>query len=180
MVAPFAQQVQNGHFLNQTIWNYYFETGTDKLTPAGMEKLDSLARVRPGPDPRLYVQTARDLLVTADNPDKIVAAAHRPGREAGGGHPEVPGTHPTSGGPVAYEVYVHDPPTPGIIAEAPAGAYRGSLARLPRRHQRRRRASAALGTGGGGNLTVAPVVGDGGPAARPAAVRRRRGRRRRP
>src|SRR5262245_49955435 len=31
VLAPFAQQVHNGHVLNQTIWNYYFEAGSDKL-----------------------------------------------------------------------------------------------------------------------------------------------------
>src|SRR5436305_105569 len=47
VLAPFAQQVYNGHVLNQTIYNWYFEAGTDKLTPAGIEKLNSIARTRP-------------------------------------------------------------------------------------------------------------------------------------
>ena len=46
--------------------NYYFEFGTDVLTPAGMEKLLSLTRVRPAPDPKLYIQTARDLPANLD------------------------------------------------------------------------------------------------------------------
>src|ERR1700741_807053 len=41
VIAPFAQQFHNGYVLNQTLWNYYFEAGTDKLTPAAMEKLES-------------------------------------------------------------------------------------------------------------------------------------------
>src|SRR5262245_48496279 len=45
VLQPFGQQVHNGYVMNQTIWNYYFEAGTDKLTAAGAEKLDSLARV---------------------------------------------------------------------------------------------------------------------------------------
>jgi hypothetical protein len=35
VVYPFAQQVHNGHVLNQTIWNWYFEAGSDKLNQAG-------------------------------------------------------------------------------------------------------------------------------------------------
>ena len=31
VVAPFAQQAATGHFLNQTIWNFYFEPGSDRL-----------------------------------------------------------------------------------------------------------------------------------------------------
>ncbi len=60
VIAPFAQQVNNGYVLNQTLWNYYFEAGSDKLTPAGLEKLDSLVRSQPT-DSKLYIQTARDL-----------------------------------------------------------------------------------------------------------------------
>lgn len=160
VVAPFAQQVQNGHFLNQTIWIYYFETGTDKLTPAGMEKLDSLARVRPGPDPKLYVQASRDLLVTADNTDKIVALRTDLDAKRAAAIQKYMGTHPTFGAAVAYEVYVHDAPTPGIIGEASAGAYRGSL--LGYRGGISGAAGiGALGTGGSTNLTVAPVINNG-------------------
>ena len=64
MLAPFAAQVNNGQVLNQTVWNWYFETGTDKLTPAGRTKLDSIAQTRPQPDGReLYLQAARDVVV---------------------------------------------------------------------------------------------------------------------
>ena len=48
VVAPFAQQVATGHFLNQTLWNFYFEPTSDKLTPGGMDKLNSLAHATPG------------------------------------------------------------------------------------------------------------------------------------
>src|SRR5205823_7115379 len=73
VVAPFAAQVNNGHILDQTIWNWYFETGTDKLNTAGMAKLDALARERPAPDPRLYLQAARDVAPTPANMDKLGA-----------------------------------------------------------------------------------------------------------
>src|SRR5438034_8065979 len=63
VLAPFAAQVNNGNVLNQTVWNWYFEAGTDKLTGAGRAKLDSLAQTRPVPDSRLYLQAARDVAV---------------------------------------------------------------------------------------------------------------------
>src|SRR5216683_7993511 len=39
----FVPQVQNGRVLEQTVWDYHFEPGSDKLTPGGMEHLDQLA-----------------------------------------------------------------------------------------------------------------------------------------
>src|SRR5437763_3401242 len=59
--AAFAPQVSNGHVLDQTIWNYHFDPGTDRLTPGGLEHLAYLARRRPAPDPVVYLQTAHDL-----------------------------------------------------------------------------------------------------------------------
>src|SRR5438046_884319 len=38
----FTPQVQNGHVLDQTVWNHHFEKGTDKLTPGGMAHLQYL------------------------------------------------------------------------------------------------------------------------------------------
>ena len=37
--AAFAPQVQNGHVLDQTVWNYDFEEGTDRLTAGGLERV---------------------------------------------------------------------------------------------------------------------------------------------
>ena len=48
VIAAFTPQVHNGHFLDQTVWNYQFEPGTDRLTPGGMDHLMYLARRRPG------------------------------------------------------------------------------------------------------------------------------------
>lgn len=67
-------QAGNGHILDQTIWNWQFEVDpvtkapTDKLNAAGIEHLKYLARRRPAPDCKIYVQTAQDLLVDAKNP----------------------------------------------------------------------------------------------------------------
>jgi hypothetical protein len=59
--GSFAPQVNNGHILDQTVWNYHFEPGTATLTPGGMSHLAYLARRRPCPDTTIYLQVAQDL-----------------------------------------------------------------------------------------------------------------------
>jgi hypothetical protein len=56
-----APQIQNGHVLDQTVWNGDFEAGSDRLTPGGLEHLKYLARRRPHPDPIIWVQAAQDV-----------------------------------------------------------------------------------------------------------------------
>jgi hypothetical protein len=161
VVAPFAQQVHNGHVMNQTIWNWYWEPGTDKLTLAGMEKLDSLARTRPAPDPKIYIQTSRDLVATPDTADKVAmlrddlnvrraAAIHR-----------YMAAQPTLI-PVTYEVFVHDPIVPSIYSEFAASSWRGSLTGY--RGGVSGAGTGVLGTGGGAApLTAPPPAASGGP-----------------
>jgi hypothetical protein len=69
-----ASQMYNGHTLDQTVWNYHFEAGTDKLTPGGLEFLEYLARRRPGPDTKVFIQTAEDVAYDPAAPDKTVEA----------------------------------------------------------------------------------------------------------
>lgn len=57
--AGFEMQAQAGLELDQTVWNYHFETGTDRLRPGGRALLDRLARR--GPNLSLRLQQARDL-----------------------------------------------------------------------------------------------------------------------
>src|SRR5260370_35846808 len=45
----FCPQVQNGHVLDQTVWNYMFDPGTDRLTAGGRGHPASPARRRPVP-----------------------------------------------------------------------------------------------------------------------------------
>jgi hypothetical protein len=70
----FAPQVSNGHILDQTIWDYFFEYGTDKLTPGGLDHLAYLARRRPCPDPTVYLQTAQDIPYDPAYPEKFTEA----------------------------------------------------------------------------------------------------------
>lgn len=168
VIYPFAQQVHNGHVLNQTLWNYYFEAGTDRLTPAGMEKLDSIVRTRPGPDPRLYIQTARDFPANTDWAKLPDLRADLDTKRAATIMRYL-GAQPAFGGSPPYEIFVHDAPVPGINAEMAASAYRSSF----RGYSGGITGAAGIGalsTGGSTNLTVAPVINSGtgaAPATRP-------------
>ena len=80
--GPFATQVGKGHMLDQTVWNYYFEPGTDKLNGMGIDHLARLSRRLPQPDTLLFLQTAqittsdtvpKDLVYDPANPDKLAA-----------------------------------------------------------------------------------------------------------
>jgi hypothetical protein len=198
LTAPFAQQAATGHFIDQTLWNWYFVPGTEKLTQGGFEKLDSLCRATPSADPRLYIQTARDIVMTewfklsdqsfealrrekvpeallmklaalknkalregdfrteiadifkaldADEKTKLnekdkylflilkyssmtpeTVAAFR--EELNARRAATIKNYMTSqpGAPVAYEVYVHDAPVPGIHAPFITGAFNGQKA----------------------------------------------------
>jgi hypothetical protein len=117
-VANFQPQVENGQILDQTIWNMHFDYGTDHLNGAGMDKLDQLARRRPHPDTRLFLQTARDIAYDAEKPQdyaakrndldtKRIAAIQR----------YLAAT--LTGRPATFEVQVHDPAYPGIEGAAP-------------------------------------------------------------
>jgi uncharacterized membrane protein YgcG len=68
--ADFAPQVLNGEILDQTVWAWFFDPGTDKLNPAGLEQLAYIARRRPTPDLHVFVQTAKTDEIGGYDPDK--------------------------------------------------------------------------------------------------------------
>ncbi len=116
--AGFAPQVQNGHILDQTVWNYHFEAGKDELTTGGRDQLDGLVRRRPRPDSRVYLATARDVSYDAANPDKLVDSRRDlDDRRANAVLKYVQAQ--TAGRPMQFEVVVHDPMETGQHA-APA------------------------------------------------------------
>ncbi len=132
--GAFAPQVQNGHVLDQTVWNYHFEPGTDKLTAGGLEKVAYLARRRPCPDQVVYVQTAQDVYYDAANPDRLVENRQLLDAKRIAAVQKFLGVQ-TAGRPVAFQVLVHDPAEPGVsgvwgAAENAAlpGRVRGGLA----------------------------------------------------
>jgi hypothetical protein len=108
-VANFQPQVENGEVLDQTLWNMHFEYATDKLNGSGMDKLDQIARRRPHPDPKLFLQTARDIPYDGDYANKRqdldtkrVAAVQKYL------------TATLTGRPTAFDIQVHDPAYPGV------------------------------------------------------------------
>lgn len=162
-LAPFAQQVHNGHVLNQTVFTYLFELGSDKLTPAGMAKLDSIARTRPAPDPKLYLQAATDdILLTDANADKIVELRAELDTKRAAAIQKYLTTLPTFA-PIQYEIVVHNPATPSIYSPFASSAYRDSGTGYTG-NRTGGGANAAIGTGGGVSLTSPSGTGSGGPA----------------
>jgi hypothetical protein len=108
VISAFAPQVQNGHVLDQTLYNYQFETGTDRLTEGGKDQLDTLVRRRPCPDPRIFLATARDVPYDPANPDAMVEARRDlDNRRAAAVQKYL--SAQTAGRPTAFEIVVHDP-----------------------------------------------------------------------
>lgn len=120
VLAPFAQQAANGQFLNQSIWNWYFEPGTAELNAAGRAKLDSLARAS-HPDPKVYVQLARDLPYTPENADKYAEQVNELTVKRVEAVRKYLASHPGTAG---YEIAVHNAPTPALYAPFGAFAFR--------------------------------------------------------
>ena len=124
VLAPFAAQVANGTVVDQTIFNYHFEPGTDKLTPGGYDKLDYLARRRPAPDSRLYLQTTRDVSYDAAKPEVVgTTRADLDAKRIAAVHKYL--TASVAPRQIAFEVQVIDTPDLSIRAEGPANAVRG-------------------------------------------------------
>jgi hypothetical protein len=146
----FAPQVNNGHVLDQTIWNYYFEPGTDRLTPGGMYKLAILGRRRPHPDCRIYLQTAQDIQYNSSAPDAFVKArADLDARRVQAVLRYLQAQ--TAARPVPWDVTIHDPGEVGLSAVPAAatitlrdGSFRGALLPI-----------------GGGAAAGAPAAGGG-------------------
>jgi hypothetical protein len=157
-----APQVMNGHVLDQTVWNYHFEPGSDKLTPGGMEHLAYLARRRPAPDTTVYLQAAQDLSYDPANPDKF--AQNRfdlDGKRIAAIQKYL--NAQTSGRHVDFQVVVHDPADPSISA-IPAAisvqkAYSGAQGLVGS-------APAGGGTSGGGGASTGAGGGGGGMGGR--------------
>ena len=117
-VANFQPQVENGQVLDQTVWNMHFEAGTDKLNGAGMDKLDQIARRRPHPDPRVFIQTARDIAYDPAKPDDYaVKRQELDTRRTAAVQKYLAAT--LTGRQTAFDIQVHDPAMPGIEGAAP-------------------------------------------------------------
>ena len=118
VVANFQPQVENGHVLDQTLWNSHFESGTDRLNGSGMDKLDQIARRRPHPDQRVFMQTARDMIYDAGRPEEYAARRQElDTKRVTAVQKYLAAT--LTGRQVSFDVQIHDPAPPGIEGAAP-------------------------------------------------------------
>ena len=161
VLSPFAMHVKNGEVINQTVFNYFFEPGSAKLTPLGQEKLDYLTRVRPTPPSELYLQTARDLSYDVADPNKRVEmTTSLNAKRVEMVKQYVAAT--TAGRAVNMEVSVIDPENVSISVQGPANAVRGLpllyTAQLPGTIGGQAQGLA----GAGGGIIAAPGGGLGG------------------
>jgi hypothetical protein len=108
VISAFAPQVQNGHILDQTLYNYQFEEGKAELTASGRDQLDTLVRRRPVPDPRIFLATARDIPYESGNPDAYKNTQDTLNNQRSIAIQKYLGAQ-TAGRPMQFEVVVHDP-----------------------------------------------------------------------
>ena len=160
-LSAFSSQVNNAQILTQTIWNWYFEPGSDKLTPAGLAKLDSLAQTRPAPDPRIYLQAARDVQVLNADVEGVAARREDLTARRAAAVRKYMASQPAVY-PVAYEVYVHDPAVVGMPGEFAAQAFRGQRVGYSG-SIKGQAGTPTISTGGGGQLLI--NTGSGGAAS---------------
>src|SRR5262245_38956771 len=116
IIAAFAPQVQNGHILDQTLYNTAFVVGTDELTNIGRDQLDTLVRRRPHPDPRVFLATARDIPYDPANPATFVETRRNLDNARAASIQRYLGAQ-TAGRPMQFEVVVHDPMPVGDHAD---------------------------------------------------------------
>src|SRR5262249_35870491 len=91
---------------------------TDRLNGAGMDKLDQLARRRPHPDCKLYLQTARDIAYDPEKPNDYATKRNELDTKRVAAIQKYLATTLT-GRPANFEIQVHDPAYPGIDGAAP-------------------------------------------------------------
>lgn len=149
--AALAPQVQNGHVLDQTVWNYHFEPGTDKLTAGGLEHVAYIARRRPCPDPVVYIQTAQDEVYDAANPNRLREARQDLDAKRVAAVQQFLAAQ-TAGRPVAFQVLVHDPAETGGLSPPYIAAANQLVGR----------ARGGLATGGGGGASTTGGAGTTG------------------
>ncbi len=155
-----APQVQNGHVLDQTVWNHHFEPGTAKLTEGGQAHLAYLARRRPQPDCTLYLQTGLDLAYDPACPDHLAGARQELDTRRVQSIQKYLVAH-LAGRPLDFHVLIHDPNDPSQSATGVNNSvllmyarYRGGLSNI------------AGGSGGGGGGGGGAASGPGGAPGR--------------
>jgi hypothetical protein len=161
VISAFAPQVQNGHILDQTLYNYQFEAGTDRLTDSGRDQLDTLIRRRPAPDPRIFLATARDVGYDPNNPDGLVDARRDlDSRRAAAVQKYV--SAQTAGRPMQFEVVIHDPMPVGEAGDPANRSIRLNFNSTSGTLAGGATATTASSTGSSGVGSVGGATGQGG------------------
>src|SRR5262245_16832458 len=146
----FAPQVRNGHVLDQTVWNYHFEEGGDRLTPGGEAHLAYIGRRRPAADPCVYLQTALDVAYDPAKPEDFVKNRAELDQKRVVAVKKYLVAASAGGSAPPFEVYVHNPPDVSIAGPAADTSlrllYTTPRATLPA-------TSGVSGAGGGGGAT---------------------------
>ena len=65
--ASLSPQVSNGNVLDQTVWDFHFETGKPELNAMGKDHLKRLARRRPAAQEVIFLQVAQNPDENANN-----------------------------------------------------------------------------------------------------------------
>ena len=65
--ASLAPQVSNGNVLDQTVWDFHFETGKPELNAMGKDHLKRLTRRRPAAQEVIFLQVAQNPDENANN-----------------------------------------------------------------------------------------------------------------
>ncbi len=157
VLSPFAIQAHNGHIIDQTIYNYHFEPETDRLTAGGREKLDVLNHRRPSPDPKIYLQTTKDIPYDAAKPETFASTREELNAKRAQAILKYLAIQDAAR-PMAFEVQVIDPGDTLVPAEWRTGPYRGLRANFVSG------LAGAGGGGGGGGGGGAPGVPGAGPS----------------
>ncbi|SRR6266540_1327066 len=153
--GAFAPQVSNGHVLDQTIWNYHFEAGSDRLTPGALEHLAYLARRRPTPDPVVYLQTAHDLVYDQAKPGDLATKRADLDAKRAVAIKSYLMAQTAGGRNVDFQVMVHNPPPDIGLAAVPVDnalrlLYTSPRAILPGTAGTSTSGGGGAGGGGGG------------------------------
>jgi hypothetical protein len=114
-------QADKGHLLDQTIWNWMFETDvktglpTDRLSGAGIEQLKYISRRLPCPDGHLWLQNAQDIPFINDvPPEKLIAVRNELNDRRIHAIQRFLGTQVYACGATNFQVAIHDFAPPGI------------------------------------------------------------------
>ncbi|MER3416422.1 MAG: hypothetical protein C4297_09460 [Gemmataceae bacterium] len=111
--VPFRGQADNGLYLEQTVWNHHFRPGTSELTPAGRELLERLARRRPQPIERVFVQAAHDVPVAEAAAPAAAERAKLDAQRVQAVSAYLARVRPD----VSFQVSVHDPAPVGMSSQ---------------------------------------------------------------